>query len=858
MDLSSSGTSAADRVGVPAQAVIGLAKAGRIDQVGGKAAGLGEMIRAGERVPDGFCITTAAHEAARASSGVLPDDLRREIVAAYGRLGAGAVAVRSSATAEDLRHASFAGQYDTFLGVTGADALIDAVQRCWASLAGPRAAAYGAAAGVAAGAVRMAVVVQRMVDPAAAGVLFTANPVTGSRSEMVVDAVAGLGDVVVDGSAAADHYVLTGQQPEPATGCLTTAQLEQLRAVGERLQRRAGAPQDVEWAFDRDGTLWLLQSRAITTLFPLPEASRPGPGVYLEVGHMQGMLRPFTPMGMAAMRVAAAQWLQSVGLVADPAQGHPGLVAVAGRMYLDLTALVRSRRLRAKLPAALQIYGPRVSGALARVLEDPRFAPVPGRPYRLRTAVGVAARLAPGMVAGLLGALLRPDRARVRAFRAAAELARPHHTEARRTAAERIRLAAELQRPFLREMTAMLPPLYAALLARAAAVGLLAGVATESEVDETLRGAPHNVTTEMDLALWRLAAAAEEYRDLMLDTPPAELAARYRAGELPEFGLGTFLIRYGHRGAAEIDVGMPRWAEDPTPVFAALAGYLRVTDPEQAPDRRFARAAEEAAAKIDELVGRARRVAPVRARPAGFFLRRSRELAGLRELPKFAWLYAFAQIRRELLAAGAELAGRGVLERADDIMFLELGEALAADGADLRERVAARRADHQRELRRRSVPGLLLHDGTIPEALTPRGPAPDGTLTGMAAAPGTVTGRARVVLDPAGAHVEPGEILVAPTTDPGWTPLFLTAGGLVTETGSPMAHGPTVAREYGIPAVICVRDATELIRTGQLVTVDGAAGTVVLVDDPPRPAQGASCDRCTSAVARDRALSVDR
>lgn len=820
--------------GAPEPAVVGLAEVdtGWTALVGGKAAGLGELIRTGEPVPEGFCITTAVHEAARASSGPVPDDLRREIVACYERLGAGAVAVRSSATAEDLPQASFAGQHDTFLDVVGADALLDAVQRCWASLSSPRAVAYRQAAGIADDTVRMAVVVQRMVDPAAAGVLFTANPITGTRSEMVVDAVAGLGDVVVDGSAAADHYVLP-EGPIAATGgCLSPVQLEQLREVGERLQRRAGAPQDVEWAIDRAGTLWLLQSRAITTLFPLPQSRRPGPRVYLEVGHMQGMLRPFTPMGMSAMRVATAQWLESVGRPADPFEGHPGMVDAGGRMYLDLTALVRSRRLRARLPAALTIYGPRVSGAMARVLDDPRFAPLPGRPFRLRTVAVVAARLAPGLVAGVVDALLRPARARARAFRAAADMARSPTPTAAGSAADRVEVVAELQRPFLREMTAMLPPLYAAMLARVAAVGLLAGVAAESEVDETLRGAPYNVTTEMDLALWRLAAtSAGEHRARLLHTPPAELAARYRAGELAEFGLGEFLRRYGHRGAAEIDVGVPRWVEDPAPVFAALAGYLRVTDPEQAPDRRFARAAEEAAAKIDELVGRARRTRPVRARVAGFFLRRSRELAGLRELPKFAWLHAFARMRRELLGAGAELTGRGLLERADDIMFLDLREALAAaDGADLRELVATRRAGYERELRRRSVPGLLLSDGTIPEALAPPSPVTDGTLTGMAAAPGTVTGRARVILDPAGAHVEPGEILVAPTTDPGWTPLFLTAGGLVTETGSPMAHGPTVAREYGIPAVICVRDATQLITTGQLITVDGASGTVVLAD----------------------------
>jgi rifampicin phosphotransferase len=804
--------------------------AGCVTLVGGKAANLGEMIKAGERVPDGFCITTAAY-------GELSDGLRREIAEAYERLGGGAVAVRSSATAEDLPQASFAGQHETILNVRGAEALMEAVQRCWDSLSSERAVAYRAANDIADGPVRMGVVVQRMVDPAAAGVLFTANPITGTRTEMVVDAVAGLGDVVVDGSAAADHYLLTGGPIESTGGCLTPAQLAQLREAGDRLQRRAGSPQDVEFAFDRDGTLWLLQSRAITTLFPLPESTRPGPRIYFEGGHMQGMLRPFTPMGMSAMRVATADFLRSVGIPADPLGSPLGLVDAAGRMYMDITAFVRSKSMRAKLPAAMKIYGPRVSTAIERVLDDPRFAPERRRPYRLRTVLKVTARLAPGLVAGLVSAVVRPEKARARSFAAAAEIQRVSRVPDGLTTSERLRSAMALQGPFLKAgMMTMLPPLYAYMFARATAVWLLAGVATESEVDETLRGMPHNVTTEMDLALWRLASAAAEHRDLLLHTPPPELATRYLAGELPEFGLGEFLRRYGHRGAAEVDVGVPRWAEDPAPVFAAIAGYLRVVDPEQAPDRRFARAAEDAVAKIDELVGRARRTRPVRARCARFLLRRSRALAGLRELPKFAWLYAFAEMRRQLLAAGAELAERGLLERADDVMFLDFREVFAAErGDDLRELVATRRAEYRREMKRRSVPGLLLSDGTNPEMLVTVTPAADGTLIGMAAAPGSATGRARVILDPAGAHVEPGEILVAPTTDPGWTPLFMTAGGLVTETGSPMAHGPTVAREYGIPAVICVRDATSLITTGQLVTIDGAAGTVLVEDVAEEP-----------------------
>ena len=241
----------------------------RPDLVGGKAAGLASLVRGGERVPSGFCIT------APTQADAVDDAVRREIVEAYRRLGAGPVAVRSSATAEDLPHASFAGQHETVLDVRGADALIDAVERCWASLSSDRAVAYREATPVG-GPVAMGVVVQRMVEPSAAGVLFTANPITGCRTEMVVDAVPGLGDAVVDGSVTADHYVLPQGRPvEGSGGCLDPHRLAELRAAGERLQRLTGAPQDIEWAFDRDGLLWLLQSRAITTLFPLPRDAPP-------------------------------------------------------------------------------------------------------------------------------------------------------------------------------------------------------------------------------------------------------------------------------------------------------------------------------------------------------------------------------------------------------------------------------------------------------------------------------------------------------------------------------------------------------------------------------------------------------
>ncbi|MFG1919296.1 PEP/pyruvate-binding domain-containing protein [Micromonospora sp. NPDC048898] len=789
------------------------ATADLVDLVGGKAAGLGELIRCGERVPDGFCVTAEAHRL-----GVLPT---AEVVAAYERLGAGPVAVRSSATAEDLPDASFAGQQDTVLNVTGTAELIAAIEKCWESLHSERARAYRDARDIEHQTVHMAVVVQRMITPTVAGVLFTANPLTGRRDEMAVDAAAGLGTTVVDGAASVDHYVLDGVARDD-TGCLTSAQLADLHATGERLQAHFGCPQDVEWAIDADGVRWLLQSRPITSLFPLPpETQKPLPRVYLEFGHVQGMLQPVTPMGMSTLRTQIAGMLAALGIRVE-------IVDIGGRLYGDLTDLARDSSARRRLVKLLAVdFGPRAQAVMRHVLADPRFAPTGGRTTRGRAQGAASLRTAGRAVVGILRALARPEAARMRMFEAIEQLrVRSAAPADLRTAADRLRFVQANDADDSAD--AIMWPIVAGMLAAALPTTLLKGIAGPDEIHAVLGGMPHNVTIEMDLALWRLAQASGEHRQLLLDTPPAELAARHLRGTLPDIGMTAFLDVYGHRGIAEVDLGVPRWAEDPTPVFAAVANYLRVADPRQGPDQRFQRASAAAEAALEKLVGRARRRRPVRGGIAGFLLRRARSLAGLREAGKFAGLYPLRETRRQLLLIGADLHGSGLLDQPDDIMFLTLDEVhtLVHQGVDLRGTVTARRAVHRRELRRRSVPVALLSDGTDVETVLPAAPTGDGTLVGVGASAGRVTGPARVVHDPATAHVEPGDVLVAATTDPGWTPLFLTAAAVVTETGAIMAHGPTVAREYGIPAVICVPDATRTIATGQLVTVDGGAGTV--------------------------------
>ena len=364
---------------------------------------------------------------------------------------------------------------------------------------------------------------------------------------------------------------------------------------------------------------------------------------------------------------------------------------------------------------------------------------------------------------------------------------------------------------------------------------LLGDLARPEELQVVLRGLPHNVTTEMDLELWQVATRIREDPDAvraLADQPQTTVAQAYRDRTLPpvaQRGIAAFLRRYGHRAVAEIDLGVPRWAEDPSHIIGMIANYLRLTDPELAPPVQFRRGQQAAEAMITELVDRAARHSRPRARLIDFALRRARRLIGLRESPKYLLIVALSALRTHLLQVGRVLVEQGSLAAAEDIFFLDYAEARRAlDGERFADLVTERRAAYAVELRRRHVPRLLMSDGTEPEAVATPAIRSDGALAGSPASAGTVTGPARVVLDPVGAHLEPGEILVAPSTDPGWTPLFLTAGGLVMEMGGSNSHGAVVAREYGIPAVVGVPDATSRIETGQLITVDGASGLVTV------------------------------
>lgn len=841
--------------------------AGMLTTVGGKAANLGELTRAGLPVPPGFCVMTEAYRQVAAQAGVdgshepekarelivgtpIPAEISEAILADYAKLGDDvAVAVRSSATAEDLPFASFAGQQDTYLNVVGGAAVLDAVRRCWASLWTDRAFSYRATNEIDNSTVQLAVVIQRMVQSEVAGVMFTANPVTGRRHEYVIDASPGLGEAVVSGAVNPDHFVVQGNEiverrlgdkrlvirslPGGGTehveltaadkACISDEQVLALAKLGEKVEQHYGSPQDTEWAIDAEGELWLTQSRPITTLYPLPGKSTKDTTPYFSLSVAQGLYRPITPAGIAAFRLLATSVSREIiGVdVADPLAGPPAFTEAGGRVFLDATAAVRTAAGRLLMPKVLGVMEARSGKVLTSLFDDPRFSLTQKsrRGFVKRLArLAVKYRIPPRAV----HAIISPAAAHRNVDKIGETLRQRIALPGSPTAIQRLDHAENV---LLNEMIPLMPRIFPS----AAGGFLMLGLAHKllgkpDDIQAVLRGLPHNITTEMDMDLWHLAARIRdtEAAALLRALPAKELAHRYQEGTLPDIGLTAFLKQWGHRAVAEIDVGMPRWSDDPTHILGVLANYLRLDNPDMAPDVQFARGAAEAEGTIDRLVAGTRRKRTVR-----FALNRTRKLAGLREMPKYFLVLALAAVRSQLTAIGAELSAAGRIAKADDVFFLDFKEMRAAlAGTDYQDVVTARRADYDQELRRRRVPRVMLSDGTEPEAVSQAEPAADGSLPGTPASAGTVTGVARVVLDPVGAHLEPGEILVAPSTDPGWTPLFLTAGGLVMEMGGANSHGAVVAREYGIPAVVGVADATHRITTGQTITVNGATGVV--------------------------------
>ncbi len=828
--------------------------------VGGKGAQLGAMLHAGMPVPDGFCVSTEGFRRGMDAS------LREGIIAAYEHLGSGRVAVRSSATAEDLPDASFAGQQDTFLNVAGAAAVVDAVQACWRSLFTERAVAYRRDHGIADENVAMAVVVQRMVDADAAGVLFSINPVTGATDELVIEAALGLGDKVVSAQVTPDRYRIRRRAPhdviqwegDDTANVLTPAVLAELACLGLTAERLLGRAADIEWAV-AGGRTYLLQARAVTAAGPRVPVVRYGSRWNAE--HCRDRLifwgnynlRDTMPYPHTAFSWSFWNYLvfpslaHGGGLLADD-ESCDALASlgdlVDGRLYfnMNIAAGIFPQRPRWLVSRIAGLLDAEVPPILEEMWSSGEFVPVkrslsPGRMLR-------SLRRAPAVWHTALG-----TRTAAQAWR---DLESAKQEVEHYTTVEDVHTLSESQIIALARYfaTENVPRTLLALVASwpaLPAAALLAWVLRRWGHAELfprlISGLGRNPTVETALAIWDLAEhAGPEVRAVFLREEIARVPdalARSEAGKEFLARMAAFLKVHGHRAVREFDFACPRWREDPTFVYEAVHNFLTHPPEQFTPRQHYQRQIREHE-EAKQALKNATRWRPLRRWLSRRLVRVIEERMPLREAFKFYTLYGLAHVRDLLLEVGRRQVERGVFEHPDDFLFLSILEADRIAGGELdspwvRAQVTIRRREFATFMRT-DPPVVVRSDG---KRMTKPSVASE-VLSGAAASPGIARGPARILFDPAdGALLHKGDILVAKFTDPGWTPLFLTAGGVVMEVGGIISHGAVVAREYGLPAVIGVKHATRILRDGELIEVDGGTGEIRRLQiTPASPATG--------------------
>jgi pyruvate,water dikinase len=748
----------------------------------------------------------------------IPGEIATAITHALVRFGEhDAYAVRSSATAEDLPTASFAGQQDTYLNVAGPAAILQHVSRCWASLFTERAATYRLRNGIDDRKVQMAVIVQQMVFPQAAGVLFTADPVTGNRKVVSIEATFGLGEALVSGLVNADVYkVRDGEivaKTVGSTAALSDAQVVRLAQLGRQIEAHFGRPQDIEWCLSGDD-FQFVQSRPITTLFPIPTVADDAKHVYLSVGHQQMMTDATPPLAVSVRQLTAATTFYEAG----------------GRLFVDVSRALASPAGRAGLLAMAGKSDPLIGDALQTIIDRQFIPSLPDAPPGEAPKKGGPAPIAtdPALVAELIA----------RGHASIAKLKREIHTKSGPALFDFLLEDMQELKRLLME-----PQSYQAIMAGMEAAWWLNDhleewLGEKNAADPLAQSVPNNVTSQMGLELLQVAdvirphPAVVAFLQQVDDEGFLDELPRLAGGQEAKDAIQAWLDKYGMRCVGEIDITRPRWSERPTTLVPLILGNVRNFEP-GAGELRFEQGLVTARTKEDELLNRLLAL-PDGGRKAEEVKRtidRLRTFAGYREYPKYFMVNRYFIYKRALLEEAGQLVQANVLPEEEDIFFLtfqELQDAVRTKEVDhhvIRERKEAFRA-----YQGLTPPRVFTSDGEIVTGAYRRDDLPAGALAGLPVSAGTVEGRARVIFDPAQADLEPGDILVTPYTDPSWTPLFVAIKGLVTEVGGLMTHGAVIAREYGLPAIVGVEQATRLIRDGQRIRVHGTHGYVEILD----------------------------
>ena len=859
-----------------------------LPSAGGKGANLGEMIRAGLSVPEGFAVLVDAYrkfvqentlekeianllsiaesgksenlrEAADRVRGLfvigkIPAEILKEIDILYTAIGLPPVAVRSSATAEDLPGASFAGQYSTFLNVRGKEELYEAIKKCWASLWNERALSYRTKQSIDSKNLAHGVVVQRLIASEKSGILFTANPVNGRRDQLSLSSSWGLGEAIVSGEVDPDQWVIdknTGEtvsayvaskkvmtlrkaggtelvsvEPQKQTEVtLDEAERKELMDLALKVEEYFKSPQDLEWAFE-ESRFYLVQTRPITALYPMPkpEDQNDKLHIYLNASlYSVGTHEPLTPLAVDIWKNTYI----NIGRRINRKYYHEPVYwskSAGGRLFLDITELIKLKQFQDRMFTDNKIdKDPVTIKLIMQLLEREKEELQKPKTPLLKSIINIIAKVNPWFIRFILASLpkilygvLFPNRAIKKAYQFGSNKIAKLEEERKK-----LRITKE-KLDFIERIGPenILFNSFEILFFGAVSLGF-ADKARKvifkhgldlSEVDKAERAVPDCVTTEMGMEMLQLAKQFDQNGEEPVQDHPE---------------IKKFLLKYGHRANEEIDFGLPTWNEEPGYVVGLISSYIE-NKTYQYGIEKFYHDMEEAEQAIETLTGQLRAKGAQReANKVERWLRDYRKLYGIRELPKFMLLKTVSLIREILLEIGDELRAEGRLEQREDIFMVDTRDILSADL--LHEKIRQNREEFLREIQRKAIPRIITSTGeTFYSAIEDKDDDPN---RGVPVSPGVVEGTVKVLDSPYESNnLKQGDILVTTSTNPAWTPLFLIIGGLILETGGPISHGSVVAREYGIPAVVGVKEATTRFKDGQRVRLNGETGSVEIID----------------------------
>lgn len=853
--------------------------------VGGKGLNLGELSKIqGIQVPEGFCVTTVGYQKAIEQNETfqalldqltmlkvedrdqigeisrkirqtimeveIPSDVVKAVTHYLSQFGdEHAYAVRSSATAEDLPHASFAGQQDTYLNIIGKEAILQHISKCWASLFTDRAVIYRMQNGFDHSQVYLSVIVQRMVFPQASGILFTADPITSNRKLLSIDASFGLGEALVSGLVSADCYkVQEGEivnkriatkklaiyglkeggtetkQIDPdqqKTQTLTEQQILQLARIGRQIETYFGCPQDIEWCLV-DDTFYIVQSRPITTLYPIPEANDQENHVYVSVGHQQMMTGPMKPLGLSFFLLTTRAPMRKAG----------------GRLFVDITHNLASPVSREILLDTLGHSDSLIKDALMTIIERGDFIKSlpndkkeqsPGKSNKGMSSAGFQAQIEndPTIVSDLIK----------RSQTSIEELKHNIQTKSGPDLFDFILEDIQQLKKILFDPQ-NLGVITAAIDASSWINEKMKKWLGKKNVADTLsQSVPNNITSEMGLALLDVADVIRPYPEVIdylqhvKDDNFLDELVTFDGGQETQDAIYAYLNKYGMRCVGEIDITKTRWSEKPTTLVPMILSNIKNFEP-KASNRKFEQGRQEALKKEQELLDRLKQLpdGEQKAKETKRMIDLIRNFIGYREYPKYGMINRYFVYKQALLKEAEQLVQANVIHEKEDIYYLtfeELHEVVRTNKLDYQ--IISKRKDEYKLYEKLTPPRVITSDGEIIAGEYKRENLPAEAIVGLPVSSGVIEGRARVILSMEDADLEDGDILVTSFTDPSWTPLFVSIKGLVTEVGGLMTHGAVIAREYGLPAVVGVENATKLIKDGQRIRVHGTEGYIEIL-----------------------------